>query len=142
MAWAVLKAGDGVFQLDLGNINLAKGEVKFVKAGKSMETKSNDGMGCPKGRSPFKPVLPPKPEPKKPPLRKVKDEKEDEEEEDEEEDEQEEEKDEEEKKPAPKKGQVRCMLKFSEFQGLNLKPNPSGKCKFCLKKLSRADRCY
>jgi len=133
--------GDGVFQLDLGNINLAKGEVKFVKAGKSMETGSNDGMGCPKGRSPFKPVLPPKPEPKKPPLQKVKDEKEDEEE-DEEEDEQEEEKDEEEKKPAPKKGQVRCMLKFSEFQGLNLKPNPSGKCKFCLKKLSRADRCY
>jgi len=136
--------GAGVFQLDVGNIDLVKGEVQFVKAGKSMETNSNDGMGCPKGRSPFKPVLPPKPEPEEAPLERVEDEKpeEKEEEEEEEEDKKEEEEEEEEEKPAPKKGQVRCMVKFSEFQGLNLKPNPSGKCKFCLKELSRADRCY
>jgi len=129
-------SGQGVFQLDLGNINLAKKIVKFVKAGKSMATDSNDGLGCPKGRSPFKPVLPPKPEPEKAPLKKVKDEKKDEKKE------KKDKKEDEKKKPAPKKGQVRCMLKFSEFQGLNLKPNPSGKCKLCLKKLSRADRCY
>jgi len=109
----------------------------FVKVWKSISTKSNDGMGCPKGRSPFKLVLPPKPEPEDAPLQKVKREK------DEEEDEDEEEKaKDDEKKPAPKKGQVRCMVKFSEFQGVNLKPNPNGKCKLCLKKLSRANRCY
>merc|ERR1719410_1786471 len=39
-------------------------------------------------------------------------------------------------------GQVYCMAKFSVFEGINLKPDPSGKCKLCLKELSKADRCY
>jgi len=140
-------SGKGVYQLDVGSINLAKEEVSFVKAGKSMETNSNDGLGCSKGRSPFEPVLPPKPEPVVAPLavapvklepvaaqkeevkaeakvevlkpaRQL------------------------DQKPAPKKGQVRCMVKLSKFEGINLKPDPSGKCKMCLKTLSRADRCY
>jgi len=131
-------SGKGVYHLDLGSINLEKQEVSFVKAGESMETTSNDGLGCPKGRSPFEPVLPPKPEPVVAPLKlepvvspkkevvkvealkPARDQ----------------------QKPAPKKGQVRCMVKYSKFEGVNLKPDPSGKCKMCLKKLSRAERCY
>lgn len=131
-------SGEGVYQLDLGSVNLKKKEVTFVKAGASAKTNSNDGLGCPKARSPFKPVLKPKPKPIITPLKKTttttttKPE-------------------EKEKpktttkpkpKPAPKKGQVRVMVKLSRFQGINLKPDPSGKCKMCLKKLTRADRCY
>merc|ERR1719231_66311 len=37
---------------------------------------------------------------------------------------------------------VTCMAKFSKFEGTTLKPDPSGKCKQCLKKLTKADRCY
>merc|ERR1719253_222642 len=37
---------------------------------------------------------------------------------------------------------VTCMVKFSEFEGTTLKPDPSGKCKQCLKKVTKADRCY
>jgi len=136
-------SGKGVYQLDLGSVNLEKKEITFVKAGKSMETNSNDGLGCPKGRSPFKPVLPPKPKsvvapfkPKPPRDEVVKVEK----------DEVQVEKlnppKEQEQKFAPKKGQVRCMVKLSKFEGINLKPDPSCKCKMCLKTLSRADRCY
>jgi len=131
-------SGKGVYQLDLGSINLKKKEVTLVKAGDSATTNSNDGLGCPKARSPFKPVLKPKPKPVVAPLNKEGPELE-----------MSKVKKEEQKptpkpkpKPAPKKGQVRVMVKLSRFQGINLKPDPSGKCKMCLKKLSRADRCY
>merc|ERR550534_1801409 len=53
--------GQGVYQLDMGSIDLKKGTARMVRAGSAMETSSNDGMGCPKGVSPFPPVLPPKP---------------------------------------------------------------------------------
>merc|ERR1719327_1110834 len=34
-----------------------------------------------------------------------------------------------------------CYAKFSRFTGTTLKPDPSGKCKQCLKKATKADRC-
>jgi hypothetical protein len=37
---------------------------------------------------------------------------------------------------------VTCMAKFSKFEGTTLKPDASGKCKQCLKKITKADRCY
>lgn len=37
---------------------------------------------------------------------------------------------------------VKCLVKFSKFDGTTLKPDASGKCKQCLKKLTKADRCY
>ena len=43
---------------------------------------------------------------------------------------------------APKTGEVRCLAKLSRFEGTTLKPDRSGKCKECLKKLVHADRCY
>jgi hypothetical protein len=38
--------------------------------------------------------------------------------------------------------EVKCLAKFSEFEGTTLKPDGSGKCKQCLKKVTKADRCY
>jgi len=200
--------GKGVYQLDPGSISLKTMTAKFYKAGKSVTTNSNDGMNCMEGLSPFKPVLPPRYEPKwvkkndeevqklekkvvkkeevkkeevkklekkkddvqklvggggsrivvRPKEEEKKVEKEEEEEEEKEEekddDEDEDDKDKEEKvnvKVVKKdeedeedvsSGQVYCMAKLSAFEGINLKPDPSGKCKICLKELSKADRCY
>eukprot|EP00928_Gymnodinium_smaydae_P023154 TRINITY_DN1921_c0_g1_i1.p1 TRINITY_DN1921_c0_g1~~TRINITY_DN1921_c0_g1_i1.p1 ORF type:complete len:427 (+),score=132.67 TRINITY_DN1921_c0_g1_i1:81-1361(+) len=36
---------------------------------------------------------------------------------------------------------TKCMLKFSAFEGTTIKPDGSGKCKECLKELTKADRC-
>eukprot|EP00747_Dinoflagellata_sp_TGD_P091403 gnl/TRDRNA2_/TRDRNA2_165039_c0_seq7.p1 gnl/TRDRNA2_/TRDRNA2_165039_c0~~gnl/TRDRNA2_/TRDRNA2_165039_c0_seq7.p1 ORF type:complete len:768 (+),score=170.57 gnl/TRDRNA2_/TRDRNA2_165039_c0_seq7:54-2357(+) len=35
-----------------------------------------------------------------------------------------------------------CLAKLTSFEGTTLKPDPSGRCKQCLKKLTNADRCY
>jgi len=37
--------------------------------------------------------------------------------------------------------QVQCLVKFAKFDGVTLKPNPSGKCDLCLDEATRADRC-
>jgi len=36
---------------------------------------------------------------------------------------------------------VQCLVKFAEFEGVTLKPDPSGKCDICLKDATKADRC-
>jgi len=36
----------------------------------------------------------------------------------------------------------KCVAKLSKFEGTTLKPDGSGKCKQCLKDLTKADRCY
>eukprot|EP00747_Dinoflagellata_sp_TGD_P159607 gnl/TRDRNA2_/TRDRNA2_177906_c4_seq1.p1 gnl/TRDRNA2_/TRDRNA2_177906_c4~~gnl/TRDRNA2_/TRDRNA2_177906_c4_seq1.p1 ORF type:complete len:132 (-),score=42.99 gnl/TRDRNA2_/TRDRNA2_177906_c4_seq1:71-466(-) len=38
--------------------------------------------------------------------------------------------------------EVKCVAKLIEFEGQTLKPDGSGKCKACLKKLVDADRCF
>jgi len=38
--------------------------------------------------------------------------------------------------------EAKCLAKFSKFGGTTLKPDASGKCKQCLKTLTKADRCY
>jgi hypothetical protein len=38
--------------------------------------------------------------------------------------------------------EAKCAAKLSKFEGTTLKPNPSGKCEQCFKKLTKADRCY
>jgi len=148
--------GGGVFQLDVGSIDLEKKTATFYKAGDSAKTSANDGFDCTKSRSPFQPVLPPRYEAKWMkdirakidggaglvihkddkkegdkkidvkviPGAKVKEEK----------------KDKGDGHVSP--GQVYCMAKFSEFNGIGLKPDPSGKCKHCLKDLKEADKCY
>jgi len=105
--------GEGVYQLDVGSINLKDKTVTFNKAGDSMATNSNDGLGCPHARSPFPPVIKPHPKPfdEAPPAK-------------------------------PEKDVVECMVKLSKFEGTTLKPDPKGKCKQCLRELTRADRCY
>eukprot|EP00747_Dinoflagellata_sp_TGD_P130110 gnl/TRDRNA2_/TRDRNA2_174783_c2_seq5.p1 gnl/TRDRNA2_/TRDRNA2_174783_c2~~gnl/TRDRNA2_/TRDRNA2_174783_c2_seq5.p1 ORF type:complete len:487 (-),score=102.30 gnl/TRDRNA2_/TRDRNA2_174783_c2_seq5:243-1703(-) len=35
-----------------------------------------------------------------------------------------------------------CAAKLADYAGLDLTPDKSGKCKECLKKVKRADRCY
>lgn len=35
-----------------------------------------------------------------------------------------------------------CYVKFTTFSGTTLKPDPSGKCKKCLKTADKAQRCY
>jgi len=37
---------------------------------------------------------------------------------------------------------TKCMAKFASYDGTTLKPDPSGKCKQCLKKASEAKRCF
>jgi len=37
---------------------------------------------------------------------------------------------------------VTCYAKLSRFEGTSLKPDGSGKCKECLRKATKADRCY
>jgi len=50
------------------------------------------------------------------------------------------------KKPAPKKkstpADTKCYAKFQNFEGISLKPDPSGKCELCLKTATKADRCF
>jgi len=41
-----------------------------------------------------------------------------------------------------KKAKVACYAKLSRFEGTTLKPDASGKCKECLKKATKADRCW
>eukprot|EP00747_Dinoflagellata_sp_TGD_P210823 gnl/TRDRNA2_/TRDRNA2_84066_c0_seq1.p1 gnl/TRDRNA2_/TRDRNA2_84066_c0~~gnl/TRDRNA2_/TRDRNA2_84066_c0_seq1.p1 ORF type:complete len:568 (+),score=121.25 gnl/TRDRNA2_/TRDRNA2_84066_c0_seq1:78-1706(+) len=41
-----------------------------------------------------------------------------------------------------KRPDVTCFAKLSAFSGTTLKPDRSGKCKQCLKKVTDADRCY
>jgi len=38
--------------------------------------------------------------------------------------------------------EAKCFAKLSKFEGTTLKPNPSGKCAQCFKKVTKADRCY
>jgi len=35
-----------------------------------------------------------------------------------------------------------CYAKFQQFNGVSLKPDPSGKCDLCLKKAHKAQRCF
>merc|ERR1719235_2193160 len=55
--------------------------------------------------------------------------------------------------PAPKKGEdgpkkpatpadTKCYAKFQNFEGISLKPDPSGKCELCLKSATKAERCF
>jgi len=39
-------------------------------------------------------------------------------------------------------GGTKCMAKFSMFEGTTLKPDPSGKCKQCMRKASDAKKCF
>jgi len=39
-------------------------------------------------------------------------------------------------------GDVQCVVKFAEFEGTTLKPDPSGKCSLCLKEATKANRCF
>jgi len=41
-----------------------------------------------------------------------------------------------------KAADVTCYAKLSRFEGTTLKPDGSGKCKECLKKATKANRCY
>jgi|Transcript_76533 hypothetical protein len=38
--------------------------------------------------------------------------------------------------------EAKCYAKLSKFEGTTLKPDGSGKCDQCFKKLTKADRCY
>lgn len=40
------------------------------------------------------------------------------------------------------KEKTTCMVKYAEFDGMTLKPDPSGKCKACLKEAKEAARCF
>jgi len=145
--------GGGVFQLDPGSIALDTKTVTFYKAGSSAKTFANDGINCPQARSPFQPVLPPryqaqwmkhlkvktvggaglvlhkdgKDNGKKGDIKVMKVKKNGE-------------KEKSDGHLSP--GHVYCMAKFSEFNGIGLKPDPSGKCKSCLRDLSQANKCY
>jgi len=37
---------------------------------------------------------------------------------------------------------TQCVVKLADFEGTTLKPDPSGKCKQCLKELEEAKKCY
>jgi len=37
---------------------------------------------------------------------------------------------------------TQCMAKLEDYEKTSLKPDPSGKCKGCLKKVTKADRCF
>lgn len=43
---------------------------------------------------------------------------------------------------AEKTAKVQCSAKLSAFLGQTLKPDGAGKCKQCLKKVTKADRCF
>lgn len=38
--------------------------------------------------------------------------------------------------------EAKCAVKMSKFEGLTLKPDPTGNCKLCLKEAKKADRCF
>jgi len=137
--------GSGIVQFDMASINTLNNTCAFEEAGKSAKLEWNDGFTCPDGISGLSPTIPPKPDPwtkattstttttttrpgkasddgppktTRPPRAP-----------------------DDPPKP-PKIGQVRCMAKLSKFEGTTLKPDPSGKCKQCMKKLVNAQRCY
>lgn len=120
--------GSGVWQLDLPSLAIETKSASFKKAGDSAKLEWNDGFGCPKASGGIIPTLPPQPT-VNPVTTSTTTEgatttgtfK---------------------KKNVVEVGQVRCMAKLSKFEGTTLKPNPSGKCKQCLKKLVNAQRCY
>jgi hypothetical protein len=37
---------------------------------------------------------------------------------------------------------TKCMAKLEDFEGTSIAPDPSGKCEKCLKKVTKADRCF
>lgn len=37
---------------------------------------------------------------------------------------------------------TKCMAKVSTFEGTTLKPDPSGKCKQCMKKVTEGEKCF
>lgn len=39
-------------------------------------------------------------------------------------------------------GDTKCYAKFQNFEGVTIKPDPSGKCEKCLKTATKADRCF
>lgn len=134
--------GSGVYQVDLSSVNLLAKTLSFKKEGTSAALVWNDGFSCPDLLSPFVPTLPPNPTPFDPPTTTTTTTTE-------------EEREREQDptppaptttaaptKPPPKVGQVKCMAKLSKFEGTTLKPDPSGKCKQCMKKLVNAQRCY
>lgn len=41
-----------------------------------------------------------------------------------------------------KKAKTSCFAKLEEFQGVTLKPDSDGKCDMCLKKATKAQRCF
>lgn len=129
--------GSGVYQVDLSSVNLVSKTLNFVKEGSSAALEWNDGFSCPNLNPPFPPTLPPNPSPHSPDTTTTSTK-----------DERSHNKDTTTTTPAPptipppKSGQVRCMAKLSKFEGTTLKPNPSGKCKQCMKKLVNAQRCY
>jgi len=130
--------GTGIYQLLPQSIDLVKKTVKFAEAGPSQKLEYNDGFACPGLASPIrsrdqpppKPyttattttttTTPKEPDPTPPPTTPLP------------------------KKPdePPKIGEVKCMAKLSKFEGTTLKPDPSGKCKQCMRKLVKAQRCY
>jgi len=121
--------GTGIYQFDKQSIDLGAKTVKFHKAGPSNALVYNDGFACPKLASSI-PDMRPTPRPFTPTTTTTTTKKDvtttkkrspDE---------------------PPKVGEVKCMAKLSKFEGTTLKPNPSGKCKQCMRKLVKAQRCY
>jgi len=130
--------GSGIVQLEMNSIHLNNKSCSFSAAGKSDVLEWNDGFSCPNAVGGILPTQPPQPRPwtTKPtttttvttegPEMDIP------------------------KKPTtttqamapPAVGQVKCMAKLSKFEGTTLKPDPSGKCKQCLRKLVDAQRCY
>lgn len=131
--------GKGVYQLEMDSVDLKAGSAKMVKVGSAMETNNNDGLGCPKGVSPFPPVLPPKPKSVEWMGEKLQEKEEElkvnfptvQEGEGEEK---------EENGEKPKLGEVHCMIKLSKFADTSLLPRK--KCKRCFKTLTKIDGCY
>lgn len=134
------ETGEGVYQLNVNSIDLGKKTCKFEKVGKSNKLAWSDGISCPEGLSPYEPKHDPQPKPyttpeptttpttttegpememRRPATTTTK-----------------------KAVPPPKVGQVVCMAKLSKFEGTTLKPDPAGKCKQCLKKVTKAQRCY
>jgi len=133
--------GTGAYQFDMGSIDTVNNNCSFKASGKSAALEWNDGFSCPDGISIFIPTVPPNPTPWDPPTTTTTTTTEGRSE------------DIEPPPPPPtttaaptvpppKIGQVRCMAKLSKFEGTTLKPDPSGKCKQCMKKLVKAQRCY
>lgn len=132
------EGGSGIVQLHMDSIHLNNKSCTFSAAGNSAKLEWNDGFACPNAVGGILPTQPPvvtawttKPTttttvttegpemdiPKKPKTTTT-------------------------AVPPPGVGQVKCMAKLSKFEGTTLKPDPSGKCKQCLKKLVDAQRCY